>query len=648
MKKLLTIAIILLISTKCFSADLYVNSTGSNAAAGTAGAPWQTLLYASAQAVPGDTIWLQPGTYTENSQIVLAVRVSLKAVGDTNNTFVNTNFVSGAFLSLESATNGTDGQQVISGITFNGNNVGYRAAMIYLRSHVEVFNCKFLNFVHDGVHFKGLQNTDINVGNFWTHGLQHNGLIGNPVFSVGNKFYKNSMVNCAEHAGGYAYGSLNIGGQDSLLIYNNYITNVDRAFNLNGEPIKLQVDILGFIRHTRISNNILKAATVNPFVFDNQHFDFAIELFYCTDLEVDNNDIEGSIDINWQFPGDNYSVYIHNNNIHTPAHPSNGYTSGIVLEFDTYDAIVENNTINNCAQGIVFTTRAGCYIQNTIVRNNLITNMGIDTDGYPNGYSISNTPGYEGISLINFQILHNTVTTTTASGTTGAQYGLTFFGCDTVDNVNFSNNLLVGPFIDQTFRISPPAVVKNSFFRNNATYGGNYNNLFERWDGTPTLDLSNTKTGNFEGTQNPSLNGSYEVTNPVLINEGTDGLTIGYNAGADIAPPTVTSTNPTNGATGVPLGAYNIVITFDGAMNTSTLNGTNITGVAGAITAGSTYASIAATLAASTTYTITVAGVQDAAGNTIAAPYVFSFTTGAALVGGGSGKKIIPIIGKIL
>ena len=107
---------------------------------------------------------------------------------------------------------------------------------------------------------------------------------------------------------------------------------------------------------------------------------------------------------------------------------------------------------------------------------------------------------------------------------------------------------------------------------------------------------------------------------------------------ADQVAPTVVSTVPVNGATGV---AFNTKVsaTFSEVMDPSSINATTFTLKQGAtnVTGVVTYSGVTATfspsanLAANTLYTATITtGAKDLAGNTLAANYVWSFTTGAA------------------
>ncbi len=108
----------------------------------------------------------------------------------------------------------------------------------------------------------------------------------------------------------------------------------------------------------------------------------------------------------------------------------------------------------------------------------------------------------------------------------------------------------------------------------------------------------------------------------------------------DSTPPTVTSTNPASGATGVPINAT-VTAFFSEPMDASTLTTTTftftlnmgITPISGTVTCPSPGSFATFTpdvdLAISTTYDATVTiGVTDLAGNALVVAYTWSFTTG--------------------
>ncbi len=122
----------------------------------------------------------------------------------------------------------------------------------------------------------------------------------------------------------------------------------------------------------------------------------------------------------------------------------------------------------------------------------------------------------------------------------------------------------------------------------------------------------------------------------------------------DVIPPTVVAVTPGNSATGVPLDAV-VTVKFDESMNPATVGSGALTaapmlGTGGLTSATYDDASFTATwrpdrpLDCATTYTLTLAGAKDLAGNAITAPVTWSFTTSSdctppvttATPGGGS------------
>jgi hypothetical protein len=113
-------------------------------------------------------------------------------------------------------------------------------------------------------------------------------------------------------------------------------------------------------------------------------------------------------------------------------------------------------------------------------------------------------------------------------------------------------------------------------------------------------------------------------------------ITFTTGGAAVTTPPTVLTSNPATSASGVPLNVL-IETQFSEAVSSTTLS--QITLKAGSmpvpfssslVFAGSTLRlTPSSLLAPNTTYTVTVQGVQDLAGNTMAGAYTFSFITGA-------------------
>ncbi len=361
----------------------YISPSGSNLTGdGTSAKPWKTLYKAIVNVTAaGSIIHVKAGTYTEPRKCNLAAGVSIEGDGAAATIVKST--ITGewsTFLSLESAQD-ADGNQSISNITFDGqyvsetNNKAWMGIWIIRRSNVVIHDTKIINFRDRGVIFDG-------------NGVQ-NPLSDPGHYATGNKFYNNTVLNAAQNNGQYGAGCLNIGGQTGMEIYGNTIIQDQRAIFKNGWPIKYWEN--GWLKGVKIYNNTLKKAYYQgTYPGENGDWDFAIELFNISGLEIANNQIQGSIDLNYNYKGAYaFSTWIHHNVLNHPT-ANTKFESGIILEFATQSAIIEDNIINNTSTGIQFNTRgpgnSGGYnypaptggysaLTENIIRRNLFSNV---------------------------------------------------------------------------------------------------------------------------------------------------------------------------------------------------------------------------------------------------------------------------------
>ncbi|MGC4103592.1 hypothetical protein [Ferruginibacter sp.] len=397
----------------------YISPSGNDANTGTASSPWKTLYKATtAVTTKGSIIHVNAGTYNETQRSSLAPGVSIE--GDGTSSYITSTAITTEFaevLALYSATEGTDGSQHISNLKFDGQMKTYQGIKVIGRKNVAIYNCYITNYINRGVIFSG--RTD-------------NTNQAPAVYATGNSFYNNTVINCAEYdrSRDYGAGCLNIGGQQGIQIYGNTITQNSRAEGYNGWPIKGYLN--GFIRGGRIYNNTL---TKKPLANGNgaYNWDFCIELFDEQGLEIDHNTIkDGGIDLNHQFKGTYaYSVWVHDNNI-TLTTPSSFGESGITLEFHTEDAIVENNTITNYRNGIIFTPRPNDVVKNIKVQKNLMSNVN-------GGYFIAMSNGDAGLVFDNIKIYNNTMIGN-ASNRPVYAVDFPYSGSGTFSNFEFKNN----------------------------------------------------------------------------------------------------------------------------------------------------------------------------------------------------------------
>jgi Bacterial Ig-like domain len=161
--------------------------------------------------------------------------------------------------------------------------------------------------------------------------------------------------------------------------------------------------------------------------------------------------------------------------------------------------------------------------------------------------------------------------------------------------------------------------------------------------GTPLIEWPNARINNVSTTKD-SINATTDLV--AIATDQFAGryyhaeMALGATPPGDTTPPTVTATTPTDGATGVSSGT-SVTATFSEPMQAATITASTftLTGPAGAVPATVTYDAPSNTatlkptspLAGTTVYTATVTtGAKDVAGNGLAAPHQWTFTTAAA------------------
>src|ERR1051326_358647 len=173
------------------------------------------------------------------------------------------------------------------------------------------------------------------------------------------------------------------------------------------------------------------------------------------------------------------------------------------------------------------------------------------------------------------------------------------------------------------------------------TGGAQASNIFWQVGSSATLGTTSVFKGTIMALASITLTTGATLEGRALARTGAvtlDGNPVGLGIAADVTPPTVSTTDPQNAATGVAINKK-IATTFSEAMDASTISTTNftlmqgVTPVSGVVTYVGTTATFApaSVLTASTAYTATVTtGVKDLAGNALASNFTWSFTTGAA------------------
>jgi hypothetical protein len=492
MKHFLSTIAMLFLATVIFSQTYYVATTGNDANNGSQATPWKTISKATS-AVAAGIIHVMAGTYTETVQSNLKPGVSLEGEGKANTIIKITRTASSIFnattaIDMQSANN-TNGNQSISDLTLDGGNgttsnpTGtWVGIMIVGRSNVKIYNCAIKNFYFYGVVFQG-NNLDGITATTWTSGP----------YATGNKFYNNEVTNCAgviaEIQGGS--GCLGIGWQDGLEIYNNSIINTARPAGTNGWPIKFWSN--GYLKGVKIYNNTLIRS---PFTSGSAwggtgEWDFALEFFNVQGMEVYNNTIQGSLDVNYTYKGAYpFGIWVHHNTFNNPNQNYNLWESAMIFEFKAENIIVENNIINNRAVGISYNTRGinnnggentyacnyggaigGCSgIINNVIRNNVFSNL-YPRPGAPGGI-VTISEATNDVQIDGLHIYNNVFSAKVAGGTyNGIDLGGMGSGAN-VKNVYIRNNIFQNftsnPIVKQAGGSQTNIqITNNDFFNNN-------------------------------------------------------------------------------------------------------------------------------------------------------------------------------------
>ncbi|MGD1045135.1 MAG: Ig-like domain-containing protein [Bacteroidota bacterium] len=240
----------------------------------------------------------------------------------------------------------------------------------------------------------------------------------------------------------------------------------------------------------------------------------------------------------------------------------------------------------------------------------------------------------------------------TNAGSTGDLAGLTlvpdvYFFTGASGNVTISNDLHLSGGANDVWIFQITGTLDISANKKVLLSGGaQASNIFWAVVGTTTLEAGSTFEGNIlagpgastiAGQDGAILHGrALGQTDVTLI-----GNTITPPAAPVITPPTVTSTDPVNVATGVALNKQ-IAATFSTAMDTSTITAstftlmqgaTSVSGVVSSHTGTTATFTPASDLLPNTLYTATITtGAKNLAGTALASNYVWSFTTAAAVV----------------
>lgn len=382
--------------------------------------PWLTLAYACTRVTtPGEIIHVNSGTYIETIQSVLAEGVSITGVGATS--IITTAAALNPIIYAASPIQNSHGNQSISNLAFDGDNVAVMGIHVRARSNVIVHDCSFIDFTDNAVRFTGL--------------VSGNGEPAN--YSRNNATYNCAFTNCGNETFNapnyFASAALGLSGQQDAFIYNNNIDN-----SLGNHAYGINTNGIGYNRGLIIHDNTI---LVSPKHVASNQWQFSIELWTCRGgIQIYNNTVSGGIDFGGVSTTDTYgygfAVMLHANNIELAALQAFDHT-GVIIESDISGGVyVFNNTIKNFSYGLTMNALSGPTdtMSDIYIHYNLFIETTRSTANYT-GRAISTGVG---ISFSNIYICNNTHYTYSFIASAGFHFataGAIF------NNINIRNNI---------------------------------------------------------------------------------------------------------------------------------------------------------------------------------------------------------------
>lgn len=573
MRKIFTIVVLLIFGLSVHAADRYIATTGSNSNAGTLASPWATLSWACAHSTSPDLIHVGAGTFTETSQCVLPVGVSIIGQGVTS--IIKAGYVGSTAVGLltisSSAGTPLNGNQTVSNLEFDGNGqTGHCAISSNYRNNVTITNCTILNFSDRGVSFA-------NGGDF----------VGAPsYYTSGNSVHDCIVTNCghADPNNNYSYASLYWYGQTGFYIYNCTVNNTAQSAG-NSDLIRC-----AWQSGSKVYNNVF----TKPFGDNGGYWNFYSELFFTIgQFDIYGNTFNGNAALDFVDvrPGTGNWMNIYNNLWTNPSPPTATAHSVMSIDFEDYGAVqnvkIYNNHFKNVQTGVLLdptgNTAYGAinkvlisgqvYYEQIYIYYNLFENIGsIPVTGYAPASAIDIKPdvngGTEGvIHVANIYVDNNTI----ISGSTYKGYaGVLLETLSDMTNIYVRNNIIQG------FSGYPVYYYKNlstpsgstHYIQDNLAYGNSGGNSVGFYNVTIS-GINYTPSGGIYSTSNPLFVSSSDFhlqsTSPAI------------NAGIHITTPAVTTdyAGVTIGSPYPEIGAYEYV----GGYTLATVTTTAITSI---------------------------------------------------------------------
>lgn len=501
----------------------YIATTGSDATGdGTLSNPWASLGYACTQVTAG-TIYVTAGTYTQTTQVVLPAGVSVRGAGATS--IITTGAALNPMIVGTSVADGTDGDQSISYIAFDGDLVALTCMSFTGRSNVKIHHIAIDNFVSGGILLRGAVSGT------------------NPTtFATGNEIYNCEITNSATRGGGGSFsGLISISGQQGLLIHDNILDQTDRAQTDNGNIVNA---VGGGSEANSGFNNGLKYyrnKSYKPYS-EGTEWNFHIESWDATGWEIYDSEFHGGgchIDIGGYTnePGDYaYSFYIHDNLFSQDAlQPINASIStvGIDIESSSSYVIVSNNRFVNLQWGVYHSLNLSREQHHIYVQYNLFERIGLTN----NLWAAPAILAAEGTAPAYHDIFYDNNTMVAATTFNVAAGLVVVLAAGTATDIYVRNNIISGFYRGPIWIYTGAGQTGTLYQRNNQHYNTSDAIYYSAGETITNLVASDNQTGDpvFVSATDFHL----QVTSP-CIDQGIDvGLTQDYDGDPVGDPPEI-------------------------------------------------------------------------------------------------------------
>lgn len=429
MRKIFSFLVLLIVWVNSYSRTIYFSTSGNDLTGnGNIGTPYASLGKASSVSVIGDAVHGVAGVYIQTTQVTVPIGVNIEGEGDYlggTQITLTYNFPGGGFnvfnqaaVMLTSPAEGTNGNQSISNIWFDGNNYACLAGVLNrCRSNIIMLNCQFTRFGIVGYNLNGKLSNQT----------------GTPpsVFSTGNRVINCSFFDCNDRitqtANSVSCGNVSYAGQGDLLFINDTSANLNKMPGHNGD---LYCGVQGNNYGVKWLNWVMRKPPD-----EGSGFNFGIESWYdMGGCEVGYGTYTGAgnvIDVGYggANKGDSaYSWYVHHNTIGNASlltFNNNWPVASILISFESStrtdlrpqnatigDARIEYNTLNNMGTlgSISLNNFASDFIKHLYFNHNICSNMGYANNSYSGIFNFTNSNGalIDSIFIDNNTLLSNT------------------------------------------------------------------------------------------------------------------------------------------------------------------------------------------------------------------------------------------------